>query len=102
MSVFPKLSGPLVKDIRTGEGIAEYALGIGVAVLSVCGDISIAKGVTTLTILAGLKGVRRGLIKLVALQKGVGIGDPIPVVPAPAPAAPAAPVAAVPVGNATV
>lgn len=74
--MIPKLSAPLVKDIRTGEGIAEWALGAGVAVLTACGDLGVVKGATFLTILAGLKGVRRGLLKLVAAQKGV-VGEPL-------------------------
>lgn len=75
--MIPKLSAPLVKDIRTGEGLAEYLLGIGSAVLAVTGDVNIkyGLGVTTLAVL--VKGARRGLLKLVALQKGAGIGAPL-------------------------
>lgn len=76
MVAFPKLSAPLVKDIRTGEGIAEWVLGVGVGALTAVGDVSIAKGVTTLTILTGIKALRRGLLKIVALQAGIGIGAP--------------------------
>ncbi len=73
----PKLSAPLVKDIRTGEGVAEWVLGVGVTALTAVGDVTITKGVTTLTILAGIKSLRRGLLKIVALQKGVGVAAPI-------------------------
>lgn len=75
--MIPKLSAPLIKDIRTGEGLAEYALGIGSAVLAVTGDVNIkyGLGVTTLAVL--VKGARRTLLKGVALQKGAGIGAPL-------------------------
>lgn len=75
--MFPKLSAPLIKDIRTGEGVAEWAVGAAVGALTACSDLSVAKGATYLTILAGLKGVRRGLVKIVALQQGAGIGAPL-------------------------
>jgi hypothetical protein len=73
--MIPKLSAPLVKDIRTGEGILEYVLGVLGAIAGVTGNLSIAKTGLYITILAVSKGVRRGLIKLVALQNGV-IGAP--------------------------
>ncbi len=76
----PKLSAPLVKDIRTGEGVAEWLLGVGITALTACGDVTITKGVTTLTILAGLKGIRRGLLKIVALQKGIVSTQTIPTI----------------------
>lgn len=74
---FPKLSAPLVKDIRTGEGVAEWALGIAVSALTACGDLSVVKGTTYLLILAALKGARRGLIKLTAAQSPYISGGPI-------------------------
>lgn len=75
--MIPKLSAPLIKDIRTGEGLAEYVVGAGIAALGACQDLSFGKTAAYLTILAGAKGLRRGLLKLVAVGKDVGIGDPI-------------------------
>lgn len=75
--MIPKLSAPLVKDIRTGEGVAEWALALGLVVLGACSDLSWAHSATFLTILAGVKGARRGLLKVVALQQGAGIGPPL-------------------------
>lgn len=80
--MIPKLSAPLVKDIRTGEGILEYGLA-GVSLgLALAGDLGYGKAATVATIAMVSKGVRRGLVKLVAVQKGVGIAEPI--LPAPA------------------
>lgn len=79
MIQIPKTTSALVKDIRTGEGIAEYALGGLVVILTALGDVTVAKGVSTGVVLVIAKGARRGLLKLIAAQKGVGIGGAIPV-----------------------
>lgn len=74
--MIPKLSAPLVKDIRTGEGILEWILaGLGV-VAGATGNLSIAHTGLYLTIVAASKGARRGLLKIVAAQKGY-IGAPL-------------------------
>ncbi len=81
MLTVPKLSAPLVKDIRTGEGVFEWVLAAADAAATLCGDLSFSKGGTFLAILAGIKGARRGLLKLVAVQKGLGVEAPIPFTP---------------------
>lgn len=75
--MIPKLSAPLVKDIRTGEGILEWILaGLGV-IAGATGNLSIAHTGLYLTIVAAEKGARRGLLKIVAAQKGYNIGAPL-------------------------
>lgn len=73
----PKLSAPLVKDIRTGEGIFEWALAALIAASAVTDKLSFGHSATYITILAGIKAIRRCLLKLVAAQGVVGIGEPI-------------------------
>lgn len=73
----PKLSAPLVKDIRSGEGIFEWVLGALIVAATATSHLSFAHSGTYLLILAGIKGARRGLLKLVAVQKQFGIGDPV-------------------------
>lgn len=75
--MIPQLTGPLVKDVRTGEGILEDLLIVAGPVMAATGNLSFGHTALYMTILAGLKGVRRGLIKVVALQKGVGVGAPV-------------------------
>lgn len=72
----PKLSAPLVKDIRTGEGIFEWVLSAAIAASAVTDRMSFGHAGTYLTIVAGIKGVRRLFIKLVAVQGVAGIGAP--------------------------
>lgn len=76
--IIPKISNPLAKDIRTGEGILEYVIAavLGLAAILPHGLTWTQTG-TYATILAGVKGFRRLLLKAIALQKGVGIADPI-------------------------
>lgn len=75
--MFPKLSAPLVKDIRTGEGIFEWVLATAGGLAAVTGNASYSHTGVYLAILAGIKGARRGLVKAIAIQKGLGIGAPI-------------------------
>jgi hypothetical protein len=75
--MIPKLSAPLTKDIRTGEGILEWVLAAIGVVAGATGDLSVSKTGLYLTILAVSKSVRRLLLKVVAAQKGAGIGAPL-------------------------
>ncbi len=81
MLKIPKLSIPLAKDIRTGEGVLEWATAVLVALAGVTGNLSFAHTGTYLTIVAGIKGIRRGLLKIVAVQKQVGLDAPVPFTP---------------------
>ncbi len=75
--MIPKLSAPLIKDIRTGEGILEWLTALLLVVAGATSNLSWAHTGTYLAIVAGVKGARRGLLKIVALQQGAGIGAPI-------------------------
>jgi hypothetical protein len=82
--MIPKLSAPLVKDIRTGEGILEWLLALLGIAAGATGNLSIAKTGTYLTILAAIKGTRRLLVKVLAGQAAAGIDAPIAFTPPPA------------------
>jgi hypothetical protein len=77
MPTIPKLSAPLVKDIRTGEGILEWLLALGDLLAGVTGNLSISHTLLYGTIVAAMKSVRRLLLKAVAAQGTVGIGAPV-------------------------
>lgn len=79
--MIPKLSAPLVKDIRTGEGILEWLLAVLGVVAGATGNLSIAKTGVYLLIVAGIKGTRRLLVKVLAGQAAAGIAAPIPFTP---------------------
>jgi hypothetical protein len=80
--MIPKLSAPLVKDIRTGEGILEWVLAAGDAAAGVTGNLSIGHTVLYGTIIAAMKGTRRVLIKVLAGQAAAGVAAPIAFAPA--------------------
>lgn len=75
--MIPKLSAPLVKDIRTGEGVLEWILAVLGVLAGATGNLSVSHTALYLTIIAVSKGVRRLLLKVVAVQAGVGIGVPL-------------------------
>jgi hypothetical protein len=76
--MIPKLSAPLIKDIRTGEGILEWVAGAVITVAGATSSMSWWHTTIGLTILAVSKSLRRGSLKIAAANKTLGIGDPIP------------------------
>jgi hypothetical protein len=72
----PRFSEPLIKDIRTGEGIFEWLTGLAIAASALTDKLSYSHSATYVAILAGIKAVRRCLLKLVATQMVMGYGAP--------------------------
>jgi len=79
MSFIPKVSAPLAKDIRTGEGVAFWLTSVGVAVTAAIDPtvLPVKWAATLVTVNAALQRVSRTLLKVVAIQKGVGVDQPI-------------------------
>jgi hypothetical protein len=78
-SLIPKLSSPLAKGIRTTEGILTSVVGGMITAASLIDPHALPKKESAI-LLAGLSvlyTIQRGLIKVVALQKGLGVGAPI-------------------------
>lgn len=73
-----RTTSPLLRDLFTGEGILEWVLGAGLALAAVLPHgLTWTQSGTFLTILAGMKGIRRGLVKIVAIQAQQGLGAPV-------------------------
>lgn len=83
----PKLSAPLSKSIRTGEGILVYATNVALALAaSLPHGLSWTHAGLYLTILNGIHVISRSALKFGALNVGLGIAAPSVIVPV-APAA---------------
>lgn len=73
----PKLSAPLAKSIRTGEGILVYATNVVLAVAAALPDgLSWTKAGLYLAILNGANVISRSALKFGALNAGLGIAPP--------------------------
>lgn len=68
--------GPLAADLFTAEGVLEWLLSVLLLVAGATGDLSWAHTATAVTVVAVIKSVRLGLLRLIALQKGLG-GQPV-------------------------
>lgn len=77
--MIPDKTSPLTKAIRTSEGVLVYLVNIALVVgAAIPSDHLSAKRAATLAIIMnGLHLVSRTLLKITAIQKGVGIGDAI-------------------------
>lgn len=75
----PQLSEPLAKSIRTGEGLLIYATNVALVVIAALpSSLSWTHAALFLTIVNSVHAVNRTVLKVTALQKGLGIGAPIP------------------------
>ena len=82
--MFPKISTPLAKSIRTGEGILVYASNVGLVLLGALPHgLSWEKSALFGTILNGLHVIGRSAVKVSAINAGLGMGPVIPVANAP-------------------
>lgn len=85
--MFPKLSAPLTKAIRTSEGIAFWAVNaaIGIAASVPAAQLSVKDAAILASINAGGLTVSRILLKVTAISKGVGLApinfEPLPFAP---------------------
>lgn len=76
----PKISAPLAKSIRTGEGILVYASNVALGLLGALPNgLTWKQSALFATILNGLHVVSRSMLKITAINKGLGIDAPIPV-----------------------
>lgn len=75
----PKLSSPLAKGIRTTEGILTTIITTLIALTSVVDPHALPKkeGAILVAATTVLYTLQRGLIKIVAIQKGLGVAAPI-------------------------
>lgn len=75
----PPLTSPLTKSIRTLEGILITLIASGTAILSLVDPSSLPhkEAGWLLTAQGGALLLQRGLLKIVAIQKGIGVGPPI-------------------------
>jgi hypothetical protein len=78
--MLPKITAPLAKAARTSEGIllavTAAAAGVGSAIDP--SKLPPKEAAIVASALAGLHAVTRTTLKVVAVQKGVGVGAPIP------------------------
>lgn len=76
--MFPKLTAPLAKSIRTGEGILVYLTNVVLAVAAVLPNgLSWTHTALYLTILNGVNVVARTALKVSAVASPVLGGDPL-------------------------
>ncbi len=76
--MFPKLTAPLAKAIRTSEGVLVYVLNAALAAGTIIEPSKLPPKEAAI-VAAGLSGVHvaaRTLLKVVAVQKNVGIAEP--------------------------
>jgi hypothetical protein len=79
MFTIPKLSAPLTKAIRTSEGIMVWAVNVGTVAFTLLESSKLPPKEAGIIVAANtaFHGGYRTLLKVIALQKGVGIGEPI-------------------------
>lgn len=77
----PQFSAPLAKAIRTSEGILVYVINLGLAAGALLDPSKLPPREAAIvgSALAGLHVASRTLLKVVAVQAGVGVGAPIAV-----------------------
>src|SRR5581483_5609202 len=75
----PKLSTPLAKGIRTTEGILTYVVGGLITIVSGIDPQALPhkEAANLAVVLTVLYTIQRGLLKVVAIQKGFGVAAPI-------------------------
>lgn len=75
----PKVSAPLAKSIRTGEGILIYLTSVGIAAGTLIDPSALPPTEASIVVgaIAVLHTIARTTLKITALQKNVGIGAPI-------------------------
>ena len=72
--MFPKITNPLGKSIRTGEGILVYATNVALLVLGALPQgMTWQRSALYATILNGLHALSRSGLKIAALNNGFGI-----------------------------
>lgn len=87
MSV-PKISSPLAKSIRTGEGILVYVFNSVLAIAAILPNgLSWTHAALYAAIVNAVHVASRTLLKISAVQKGLGVDAPIPFEPGVDPAA---------------
>lgn len=76
----PKLSAPLTKAIRTSEGILVWATNVVLAAGALVDPSTLPpkEAAVVGSVLTGLHVASRTLVKVTALQQGVGLAAPVP------------------------
>jgi hypothetical protein len=78
--MIPKLTNPLAKSIRTGEGILIWIVNAGIVVFSAINPSELPPEIAGILVsgLSALHLVSRTMLKATAVQKNIGIEAPIP------------------------